>query len=294
MEWAEYAAQVKHGFTQRHKGGVVFYTIPSFDAYTDVAAGFTSRIGGVSEGCFSSLNFSLKREGNADHFRENFRRAAAALGLNEKTIVLNNYEHGTSIVRVIPADCGKGLFIETDLPFCDALIITQPGVTATSMHADCAPLFFLDPVRKVACVAHAGWRGVHGGLPEKIVEEFVVGYGSKKEDILAAIGPHILGCCFEVGDEVAGLFEETFGAFTTERRNGRAYVNMQHAILSQLMEKGVPPENCTCAGLCTHCLPSLFYSHRRDRGETGAMASLIAFREKTERNHSAFCSPACD
>lgn len=278
MQYGEYSASVKTGFTKKESGGVVYFTIPSFDTCLQIAAGFTSRIGGVSEGIFATLNFSLSRETNVENVRENFRRAAGALGLDAQTIVLDNYEHGTGIYHAGPEDQGKGLFRETDLPCCDAIIITEPGITAVTMHADCVPLFYLDPAKNAACVAHAGWRGVHGGLPGKIAEEFISACGSKKEDIITAIGPHIMSCCYEVGEEVASLFEDKFGTFTIKRKGGRLLLDMQAAILVQFMEAGLPPQNCTCANLCTSCLPELFYSHRRDKGETGAMASLIAFR----------------
>ncbi|MEI6101480.1 MAG: peptidoglycan editing factor PgeF [Eubacteriales bacterium] len=286
MQYSKYSSSLKHGFIKRQIGGVVYFTIPSFDnhpkypgntEYPEVVAGFTSRIGGVSEGIYESLNFSMGREGNLANIQENFRRAAGAMGLDAQTIVLDNYEHGTAIYHATPLDCGKGIFRETDLPMCDALVITEPGITAVTMHADCVPLFFLDPKLKIACVAHAGWRGVYGMLPQKIVQAFVSEYGSKEEDIITAIGPHILSCCFEVGEEVASLFENRFGTFTVQKQGERLHADMQAAILVQFMEAGILPGNCTCADLCTSCLPDLFYSHRRDKGETGAMASLIAF-----------------
>ena len=279
MQLSDYGALVQKGFIKRQNGGVVFFTIPSFDKYPGVAAGFTSRIGGVSTGCFDSLNFSQTRETNVENVRENYRRAAGALGLDAHTIVLDNYEHGTGIYHAGKSDCGKGLFRETDLPYCDAVIVTEPGVTAVTLHADCVPLFFLDPQKNVACVAHAGWRGVYGGLPRKIAEEFINVYAGQKEDIITAIGPHIMPCCYEVGEEVASLFENRFGELTIKKQGGRLHLDMQEAILVQFMEAGLPPQNCTCANLCTSCLPELFYSHRRDRGETGAMASIIAFRD---------------
>lgn len=274
----EFISAVQYGFDKKQRGGVVYFTIPSFDKCGCVTAGFTSRIGGVSEGCYKSLNFSLKREGNLSNLQENFRRTAHALGVPVETLVLDNYEHGDGVYHATPDDCGKGLFRETDLPKCDALIISEPGVTAVTLHADCIPVFFLDPVRRVACVAHAGWRGVYHRLPQKIADGFINKYGSRKEDILTAIGPHIMKDTFEVGEDVSKLFEERFGAGTVLRKEGRIFVDMQTAILSQFMEEGLKAQNITCANLCTYSLPELFYSHRRDKGMTGAMASLIAFQ----------------
>lgn len=282
MVLEEYCSAVRCGFEKRQEGGVVYFTIPSFDKSGCVTAGFTSRIGGVSEGCYKSLNFSLKREGSKANLQENFRRAAGAMGLSVQTLVLDNYAHGDGIYQATKNDCGKGLLRETDLPKCDALIINEPGVTAVTLHADCIPVFFLDPASKTACVAHAGWRGVYQGLPQKIADTMINRYGSKKEDILAAIGPHISKDAFEVGEDVSKLFEEKFGPNTVLKKESRTYVDMQMAILAQFMDAGLKPQNITCANLCTYSLPELFYSHRRDKGMTGAMASLIAIKPEMQ------------
>lgn len=277
MVLENFSSAVRCGFEKKQRGGVVYFTIPSFDQCGCATAGFTSRMGGVSEGCYKSLNFSLKREGSIRNLQENFRRAAGALGVAYESLVLDNYAHGDGIYHATKEDCGKGLTRETDLPPCDALIVSEPGVTAVTLHADCIPVFFLDPAQKTACVAHAGWRGVYQRLPQKIAETFINDYGSKKEDILAAIGPHIMKDAFEVGGDVSKLFEERFGAGTVLKKEGSVFVDMQTAILAQFMDAGMKPQNITCANLCTYSLPGLFYSHRRDKGMTGAMASMIAF-----------------
>ena len=212
-----------------------------------------------------------------ENIRENFRRAAAAAGVRFESIVLDNYEHGCGIYSVKKEDAGKGLLIETDLPKCDALIIDGPGITAATLHADCLPLFFLDPVRRAACVAHAGWRGVFGELPAKIINMMTRDYHCVKKNILAAVGPHICPECYEVGEDLAGMFENKFSKDTVRRVDGKAYLDLEAAVLGQWMEAGIRAGNVTCAGLCTSCHPELFYSHRRDKGKTGAMASLIAF-----------------
>ena len=283
MVLEEYSSAVRCGFEKRQRGGVVYFTIPSFDQCGCAIAGFTSRIGGVSEGCYQSLNFSLKREGSISNLRENFRRAAGALGVAAESLVLDNYAHSDGIYHATKEDCGKGLLRETDLPPCDALIVSEPGVTAVALHADCIPVFFLDPAKKIACVAHAGWRGVYQRLPQKIAETFINHYGCKKENISAAIGPHIMKDAFEVGEDVSKLFEERFGAVTVLRKEGRMYADMQTAILTQFMDAGLKPQNITCANLCTYSLPELFYSHRRDKGMTGAMASMIALKPEGEK-----------
>jgi YfiH family protein len=137
-------------------------------------------------------------------------------------------------------------------------------------------------VRKVACVAHAGWRGVLGGLPEKIIATMTAEYQSETKDIHAAIGPHICTSCYEVGGELAEKFEEKFSDGVIMNKGSKIYLDLEAAILKQFMDADILPTNVTCADLCTYCHPELFYSHRRDHGKTGAMASLIAFEKAGE------------
>jgi YfiH family protein len=274
----QYRAAVKKGFEKKQRGGVVFFTIPSFDE-RGFRAAFSSRIGGVSGGCYESLNFSLKREGSPENMRENFKRISDAAGFTYESIVLDNYEHGCGIYKAELKDRGKGLLLKTDLPKCDALIVDEPGITAATLHADCVPLFYLDLNRGVACVAHAGWRGVYGGLPGKIIEFFEKRYESDPQDILAAVGPHICAGCYEVGEDLAAKFEKRYSKDAAARHGGKAFLDLEAAILKQFMDKGIAAENVTVSGLCTSCCPELFYSHRRDKGKTGAMASLIAFNK---------------
>ncbi len=273
----QYRSAVKKGFKKEQRGGVVFFTIPSF-VERGFKAAFSSRIGGVSGGCYESLNFSLKREKNPGHMRENFKRISDAAGFTYESIVLDNYEHGCGIYNAKKEDRGKGLLRETDLPKCDALIIDEPGITAVTLHADCVPLFYLDPSRAVAGVAHAGWRGVYGGLPGKIIQYMVKTYESDPKGILAAVGPHIFSCCYEVGEDLAAMFEKQYSKDTVERKDGKVFLDLEAAILKQFMDSGIAAENVTISNLCTSCHPELFYSYRRDKGKTGAMASLIALK----------------
>jgi len=271
----EYLNQVKHGFQRCEKQGVHFLTIPSFEATGKVRHLFTTRKGGVSKGAYESLNLSKTRENNPDHKEENYRRVCAALECGYEQLTLVNYAHGDGVYHAKAEDAGKGITRESDLPGCDAMIVSQPGITAVTLHADCIPVFFLDPQKNAAGVSHAGWRGVLGRLPAKIVQEYKAVYGSREKDILIGIGPHIGNCCFEVQQDVSSLFEKEFGRETVRDKNGKQFVDLQLAVLMQLDEAGIPAENITVADICTYCEEEWFYSHRRDKGNTGAMGSFI-------------------
>ena len=266
---------VKHGFLVREKNGVIYLMIPSFAEAGFEKHCYTTRIGGVSGGCYASLNLSKTRENSPQNKEENYRRVCGALGVPYESLAIVNYAHGDGVYAASAADAGKGILRESDLPPCDAMIIHETGITAVTLHADCVPVFFADKKQRIACVSHAGWRGVYGELPAKIAGILQEEWGTKPENLLVGIGPHIMEDCFEVQEDVAQPFCEKFGTDTAARREGRLYVSLQRAILKQLEGKGVIARNITCADLCTYACEALFFSHRRDHGNTGAMGSFF-------------------
>lgn len=269
---------VARGFAAHEKNGVVYLTVPAIDESGRFYHGFTTRLGGVSAEEFSTLNLSMTREANAGNKKENFRRAAAALELNPDSLILVNYEHGDGIADISAADAGKGFAVPTDLPKCDALVVSAPGAAAVTLHADCVPVFCVDRTGSRGGVCHAGWKGVAKRLPQKLAQHLIRA-GSRTEDLIVGIGPHIRACCFEVGPEVAIVFEKEFGPDTVVRRQGeKGFVSLERAILHQLRDGGIEPAQITAADECTSCREDLFYSHRRDHGRTGAMGAFLSIR----------------
>ncbi len=268
--------KIHRGFVLREKNGVQLMEIPSFLEHGFTKHAFTTRNGGVSRGEFASLNLSRTRENSPENKKENYRRAAAAVGVTYESLTLVRYAHGDGIVTAKRTDAGKGIARATDFDLCDAMIVCEPGVTAVTLHADCMPVFAADTEKRTVCVAHAGWKGVFLELPGKIIAKMKTDFKSRPQDIIVGIGPHIMRCCFEVGEEVALPFAEKFGEGAVARKNGKWFVDLQWAVLEQLLGQGISEEHITCADCCTYCREDLFYSHRRDRGKTGAMGSFIA------------------
>lgn len=267
--------RVKHGFLLNQKNGVTYLTIPAFLEAGLKKHCYTTRIGGVSEGCYTSLNLSKTRENCPENKEENYRRICGVLGIAYETLTLVNYAHGDGVYCASVTDAGKGITKKSDLPKCDAMIIHETGITAVTLHADCVPVFFADKKQRIACVSHAGWRGVYEALPAKIARIFLEEWNTKPQDLLIGIGPHIMETHFEVQEDVARPFCEKFGADTAVEKSGKLYVNLQRAILKQLEGEQAVPANVTCADLCTYEREDLFFSHRRDCGNTGAMGSFI-------------------
>lgn len=268
-----YADEVQKGFLERQKNGVIFYTIPSFEAL-GIRHGFTSRVGGISDGPFSSLNLSFKRDPSPERVRENFRRAAAAMGMQAEQLVVCNYEHGNQVEFVDERHHGMGIFRENELPKCDGVCITAPGTVGVSLHADCNSLFFLDQKLRAASVCHAGWKGTLSGIAQTAVQK-LQSLGIALDEILVGIGPSICGHCYEIQEDVAKLFEPEYPAAVL-RGSGGIHLDLWAVLLAQFENLNIPPENITLSGLCTYDNSERFFSHRRDHGKTGAMGSFIA------------------
>ena len=155
----------------------------------------------------------------------------------------------------------------------DALMTDVPGVTLAVRTADCTPILLVDTRKRAVAAVHAGWRGTVQGISARTVEAMTARFGSRPEDMLAAVGPGIGQCCYEVGEEVALQFRDVF----PERPDlaGRARLDLAEANRRQLVSAGLPPDCVWVAGLCTCCLPEEFFSWRRDRQEAGRMVSAI-------------------
>ena len=275
MDIFAYADQVQRGFELKSCGSVQYFIVPSIEQLGYVKHCFTSRLGGVSQGSFASLNFSFKREPEKSHIYENFRIIASALEVEYESIVIANYCHGDGVEIVGKEQCGFGLTRPNALPPCDSLIVNEPGVTAITMHADCVPVFFADVKKRFGAVCHAGWKGVYSRIAQKTAHKLIHQLGMRPEELVIGIGPHIRSCCFEVQEDVLNLFREEFGSFCLVEREQKHYVDLSLALLSQLREEGVLAPHITVANECTKCREDLLYSHRRDGKKAGAMASLM-------------------
>ena len=194
-------ANEDHSTIINEKNGVVFITFPKL-VKAGICHGFSTRIGGVSEGHLSSMNLSFTRGDDPEKVQENFRRIGAAIGFDAKDLVLSSQIHETEIRKVTAKDKGDGIVRET-VPGIDALVTDEAGIPMYTSYADCVPLLFYDSEHHVAGMAHSGWRGTVAKIGAKFVAYIQREYGSKPENIIAAIGPSICRSCYEVGEEVA-------------------------------------------------------------------------------------------
>lgn len=266
---------IRYGAKFRFVNGVGIYVSPEIAKLEGFDHGFSARGGGVSEGFFASLNLSFTRPESRENVMENYRRFCRAAGIPFETMVMDNYEHGTTVLCVDRNDAGKG-YLSAPLPGCDGLVTNDPAITLVTGHADCMAFYFVDPVRRCIGLAHAGWRGALGRIGANVVDMLQKKFGSDPKDIVACIGPSICADCFEVGQNVAEAFRTGFPGVSCvlENLGDRPHVDLWMVAARQFMDAGVLPEHISAFGVCTMETPRL-YSHRRDRGNTGGMAAYL-------------------
>lgn len=278
MEWKRKAGN--RPLNERERDGVVFLQFPALEEAGMVKHGFSTRFGGVSEGVFSSMNFTFTRGDNPEHVRENYRRMAHALGVDMGRMVLSHQTHTTHVRAVDEADAGKGLLRERDYQDVDGLVTDVPGITLVAFFADCVPLFILDPVHRAIGLSHSGWRGSVNRIGKETLDVMGREYGTRAGDVVACIGPSICRDCFEVGPEVAEQFSRAFSQrywpqLYDKKEDGKYQLDLWRANQIIFTEAGVRPENIHTTDICTRCNPRLLFSHRAMGERRGNLAAFL-------------------
>lgn len=229
---------------------------------------FSTRLGGVSEGPFASLNLGNPAgqplQDSHENIAENYRRLQAAIGCADRARLYGHQVHGATVLTTdhVAGDCelGKG----------DAIVCDSLDALAAVRTADCVPVLLASRDGRRVAAVHAGWRGAVAGVVIEALKHF-----DSPAEIIAAIGPCIGFSAFEVGPEVA----EHFPAETVRHEpNGKAHVDLKRALTLQLIAGGVPAAQVESTDRCTVTHHDEFFSHRRTGGLTGRMASVIGVR----------------
>ena len=264
--------------------GVTWLSFPALEQSGMVAHAFSTRMGGVSKGPFSTMNFSFTRGDDPEDVRENYRRMAEALGVDQNRMVLTWQTHTTNVRTVTEKDFGKGVVCDRDYRDVDGLITNIPGVTLVTFFADCVPLYFLDTKRKAIGLSHSGWRGTVNRMGQVTLQAMNREFGTKPEDVIACVGPSICQDCYEVGAEVIEQFRNNFNAdhydkLFYEKPNGKFQLNLWEANRIVLAEAGVPDSQIFVTDICTYCNPELLFSHRRTAEKRGNLCAFLSLKE---------------
>ena len=264
------------------KDDIEYLTFPLLEREAGIKHLFSTRLGGVSQGIFSSMNLSYTRGDEPEAVDENFRRIANVLELTPEHFVLSDQTHTTNVRIVTKEDLGKGVTRPKDYTDVDGLITNEPDIILGTFYADCVPLYFYDPVKKVIALSHSGWRGTVSGMGRVTIEKMKQAFGCKPEDILAAIGPSICQDCYEVSEDVAEEFAKAFPGKEKElllaKANQKYQLDLWKANELLLLDAGILREHLEITDICTCCNPQYLFSHRASQGKRGNLGAFLVLR----------------
>jgi len=287
-------------WTECVQRGVRVLQVPALRKLPWLVHGFSTRGGGVSKlDGKRVLNLGFTEWDARENVKENRRRLQAALGARDLKLVSLLQFHSDSVLHfeTAPTEPSRG----------DATVTKNAGLLLAVQTADCVPILLVDPKNRAVAAVHAGWRGTLARIVEKTIGRMQMQFGSKATDLLAAIGPAIGGCCYEVGTEVAVAFSGQFAnaaEFFDELRTGdepnplqwmnmmppghqpppkKVLLDLRKANRSQLNAAGVPARNIFASDLCTGCRRDLLFSYRKEGAESGRMMAVIGIRTKEKR-----------
>ena len=288
---------------QNREGEMEYLTFPSFEATGMVEHLFSTRLGGVSRGIYSSMNLSFTRGDNPKDVLVNYERIAAVLRCSVQDMVLSQQTHTVNIRLVTNKDRGKGIVRPLDYQDVDGLITCEKGIVLVTGYADCVPLYFLDPVHEAIGLAHSGWRGTASEMGRHMVEAMEQCFGSRPEELLAAIGPSICRDCYEVDGNAAESFrtmseespelleeltqsarffdwqEKPLRVLTPGRRPGKYQLDLWLANLLILRKAGIPLDRITVTDICTCHNPEYLFSHRATGGKRGNLGAFLMLKQ---------------
>jgi len=270
--------------------------------------GFSTRRGGLSRAYCADdapgdLNLGFTDADEREAVTKNRRLLVEAVTGSLDTPLITLRQIHSSVLVV-----GSATDAVRPIPWkADGLITDEPGLLIGVQTADCIPVLVADRKRRVVAAFHAGWRGTVKRIVESGVGRMRLEYGSRPEDLIAAIGPGVGACCYAVGDEVLSSFESQFSysaelfhevddadevrrkypmLFLTQRAPGHSpmgpslHVDLVEANRRQLLDAGLSPRAIQMTGGCTCCHPELFFSHRASHGHAGRMMSVIGIRAR--------------
>jgi YfiH family protein len=248
--------------------GIVFYQFEGLDG-AGLTHAILTRLGGVSQGPFATLNLGHTVGDDLNAVQENHRRVFALFGVDRGQVV-SPYQVHSAHIRLVGREHGGTVQNGTD-----GLLTTTPGLMLLFRFADCVPLLLWDPVHRAVGLAHAGWRGVAGGVVRAAVEAFVRHVGSRPEDLWAGIGPAIGPCCYQVGPEVVASVAQAFSLRPdlVHHRTGGLYLDLPGVVRAELEAQGV--RQIEMSGICTACHTDEWFSHRAEGGRTGRFGVLV-------------------
>ena len=266
---------------QNKAGEVEYLTFPTLERTGMVRHLFSTRVGGVSRGIYSTMNLSYTRGDEKEAVDENFRRIAEVLGCDLGDIVCSDQTHTVNLRVVSHEDGGKGILTPKDYTDTDGLLTDEPGLVLATFYADCVPLYFVDTKNRAVALAHSGWRGTVARMGRCVTEKMKEVYGTDPADLVAAVGPSICQACYEVSEDVAEAFAQEFRGFGQSdeiligRGGGKYQLDLWRANEIVLTEAGIPAGQIQVTDICTCHNSDYLFSHRASHGKRGNLGAFL-------------------
>ena len=258
-------------------GKLNLYEFENLGRISNLVHFVTTRSGGVSKSPYDRLNLGLHTADNPEHVLTNRSRLARETGIATDKFLYCSQVHSGD-VKIIDSESVKNGIL-SEFPQTDATVTALPGICLMVMVADCVPVLLFDPVKRISAVIHAGWRGTVKHITSNTIRVMIDHFGCNPADIIAGIGPSIGPCCYEVGEEVRTVVEQSFGTtqgyLVTKTKSTKPHFDLWYANHKQLTDSGVKPGNIETSDLCTMDNPDIFYSSRTSGGITGRFAAGI-------------------
>ncbi len=264
------------------KNDVPFLTYKALEKIPFINHAFSTRLGGVSTGEFTSMNLAFNRGDEYENVIQNYKIFCNAAGFDFNTLVASAQDHHTFVRKVTSDNCGTGITRPRDIQSVDALVTNERNVTLVTYYADCTPIFFVDTEKRVIALAHAGWRGTVGKICEKVINVMSDDYSCNKNDIICCIGPAIGKCCYEIDQSCYEEFAKVdcidICSVMTCKGNGKYMADLPETNRQIIISAGVPEKNIIISDICTKCSSELLWSHRATNGHRGTMSAFMCIK----------------
>lgn len=260
-----------------NKNDVTYISFPKLEKTGLVRHIFSTKLGGISPFPYGPMNMSFNKD-EKENVLKNYELLCGCVGIDTNHLVLSKQTHTNNVMVVNKSHCGTG-YNKPSFEDIDGLITNGSGVALVTQYADCTPLIFCDPIKKVIATSHSGWRGTVQEIGKVTVNKMVTEFSCNPSDIIACIGPCIQKCCYEVDTPVLDEFKKLsyldLSKIFTDKGGGKYWLDMVEANKQILINAGIKEENMDISDLCTNCNSDSLHSHRATKGQRGTIGVII-------------------
>lgn len=267
---------------KNNKNDVVYLTFDQWENIEKLVAVHSTRLGGVSEGGFATMNLGFARGDVKEKVHENYRRFSESIEVPLEKLVLSDQWHHNEILEVNTSHEGMGIFRTRNYNDVDGLFTKVKNLPLVTFYADCVPIYFYDPVLEAIGMAHAGWRGTASAIVLDMLKLFEK-HGSLIENIEVSIGPAVCQSCYQVDQKVieAMTFDFNIDHLIRYKMNeDRYYIDLKNINREILIHGGVSEGKIEVTTHCTSCEEEMFFSHRRQGNDRGTQIGVMMIRNE--------------